>query len=747
MASPSRLPHQTPKLLTVGYFTLHGQPTPVEVLSLPEQLTATILVVEDNPVERQLVGRLLRNANFEVITVDTGQAVLDTVITHQPDLILLDALLPDVDGFDVCEVLRDHPKGKFIPVLMLTGLDDDESINRAYRVGATDFFTKPINHSLLIHRIRYLLRARQLMDELRLSRESLASAQAIAQLGYWEFDQQRQLMLLSDKARNIYQISARGELIRQALLQRCHPDDREHVQEVLQHSLHYGQTARTEHRIILDDGTERHIELHMKGVSQDDGRFNRLLGISMDITERVKSQRQVLELAYIDSLTELPNRSLIEFYLQQAIPRSHLQGACVGLLAIDLDLFNRINNAMGHTAGDAVLKQLTLRLREQFTLPQNTELLDALAVSTEKLGDFSADLLARLGADTFVILKMDVQRSGGELEQLAETIRQLFKQPFIYRGQELFTTASFGLAYSESGSSTAQTLLQQVDLALHEAKYQGRDQIQSYSGNLVDNVSSRLAIQSELRKALSNNEFSLCYQPKLSPDGKRLFGFEALLRWQHPRKGNISPARFIPIAEETGQIVEMGLWVLRTACLQFKQWLEQGLAEGVMAVNVAARQFQEAGIVETITAVLDETGLPPQHLQLEITEGVLIANPQTEQIIARLRETGISIALDDFGTGFSSLSYITRFPIDTIKIDRCFVQHIEPSTVNAAIVEAICSLSESLGLSVVAEGVETEQELAVVGELGCDEVQGYYFCKPMDAEDTQQWLKNRQIDE
>ena len=709
----------------------------------PEQ--PIILVVEDNPVERQLVGKILRNANFEVIAVDCGEVVLDTVIDYQPDLILLDALLPDIDGFDVCERLRAHPKGAFIPVIMLTGLDDVNSINRSYEAGATDFFTKPINHSLLVHRIRYLLRARLIMDQLRMSQKSLASAQQVAKLGHWELDVDKGRFQISEEMFRLYRLKGEYDVLEPSiLLEGCHPDDRAYLEESLSAALREQRETRVEHRVVFDDGTESYLEIHTSVMRDEGAGTTHIMGISIDVTERKESELEILRLAYCDRLTDLPNRSLLELFLEQAVPKAHMNGEAVAILSLDLDLFNRVNNSMGHGAGDAVLQKVSDRLRELVYCSDASQFLDRLSLSTDaSLTDISKDMVARLAADTYIIVLGSVDRNSGSVEQLAHKVKASFQQPFVYRGQELFVTGSIGIAYSESGGSTAEGLLQKADLALHEAKTQGRNEVREYSGDLVAKVSTHLSIQSDLRKALKNNEFQLFYQPKISTKDASVKGFEALIRWVHPVKGMIPPDQFITVAEETGQIVEIGQWVLETACIENKRWVDQGLVDVRVAVNLAARQFKEGNLLEVVEAALGRSGLKEKNLELEITEGVLMSDPNTETVIAELRGRGITIALDDFGTGYSSLSYITRFPIDTIKIDRCFVQNITADSEKAAIVSAVSNLSHGLNFNVVAEGVETEAELNVIRQLKCDEVQGYYYCRPMAADDISDWLRSR----
>lgn len=705
----------------------------------------TILVVEDNPVERQLVGKILRNADFNVIAVDCGDVVLETLINYTPDLILLDALLPDTDGFDVCLHLRAHPKGLYVPVIMLTGLDDVNSINRAYEVGATDFFTKPINHSLLVHRIRYLLRARVIMDQLRLSKQSLASAQSLAQLGHWEVDVDKGGFSASEELYRLYGYSPE-EVSNdpRVIIDRCHPEDFPWVEAEVENAIREQREAHLEHRIVLGDGSIRYLEVHVQAIQDEANSGCHILGLSMDISARKESEKEILRLAYFDRLTGLPNRSLLDLILNQAIPKAHMQGMCTGILALDLDLFNRVNNSMGHAAGDAVLEQLASRLSDILNCIENASTLARISTKSEHLNPHNRDVLSRLAADNFVIVLPLIDRESGAVSRFAKKVKASFQRPFNYRGQELFVTASIGIAYSESGSSDAETMLQQADLALHDAKVEGRNEIREYRGDLVAKVSNHLSIQGDLRKALHNNEFEVFYQPKLNLKDGAVSGFEALVRWYHPTKGTVPPDSFIPVAEDTGQIVALGEWVLETACRQNKKWIDEGVVDGKMAVNVAARQFKEANIVDKVFSILEQTGLSPDRLELEMTESVLMSDPKTGDLVARLRDKGVSIALDDFGTGYSSLSYITRFPIDTIKIDRCFIMDITQKSEKAAIVSAVTHLSHTLDFNVVAEGVETEDELAVINSLGCDEVQGYYYCRPMSAADISDWLKDRQ---
>jgi PAS domain S-box-containing protein len=714
---------------------------------------STILVVEDSPVERTLVSRILENAGFIVVAVEVGGVVVETAERERPDLILLDALLPDIDGFDVCEQLRGNRATHFIPVVMLTGLHDMASIDRAYNAGATDFLTKPINHALLLHRLRYLLRARDAMQELRLSRESLATAQRVARMGHWELHVDKNRLTLSEELRQLYQLpdTSIGDL--RLLIAACHPDDRFVLQRAIRNALE-GSDQRIEHRVVYADGSERTMEMHLalsSAVDGDSSGNRHLIGISLDVTARKETEREMLRLAYFDRLAGLPNRPLLELVLDQEIPRAHLAGGQVGLVMIDLDLFSLVNNALGHSAGDAVLRQIATRLSRLATALPSQTLLERLSLTMDLSADWQGGLLARLGGDLFVIFLGAHMQPATEATRMADAVMRAFEQPFLYRGQEVFLTASVGLALSDSASCPAETLLQQADLALRDAKHEGRSLIREYHRGLVTRVATQMSLQIDLRRALQRGEFDVFYQPKVTTDlmhgnngsCHKVSGFEALIRWHHPSRGAVSPVEFIGVAEETGQIVEIGRWVLQAACFQFKQWLSRGVAEGRIAVNLSARQLRAPQLVSMVMSVLEQTGLSPRHLELEITEGVLMNEPRASEIIAELRRHGISIALDDFGTGFSSLSYLTRFSIDTLKIDRCFVHGITHKSDQAAIVQAVTNLSHQLRLKVIAEGVETEAEWSLVKELDCDEVQGFLVCRPLPAAAIEQWLEQQ----
>jgi predicted signal transduction protein with EAL and GGDEF domain/DNA-binding response OmpR family regulator len=703
-----------------------------------------ILLVEDNPVERQLVTRVLRNAGFGVIAVDCGRVVVDAFINNSPDLVLLDGLLPDIDGFDVCRQLRSLFEARYVPIVMLTGLDDEASIDKAYSAGATDFYVKPIVHSILIQRVRYLLRASHAFEDLRVNRESLASAQRVAGLGHWRMSIKTLQLSASPELCRLLGVADTAALQCWAdLLSRCYPEDQQRLRDALDMVLADHVEAKIELRVRLREGAERILEMSISPDNSEDDDHDLLIGIGMDITGRKRAEREILRLAFFDRLTQLPNRSFLRNVLDMRIPSVHMSGRSVAMLYIDLDLFSRINNAMGHQVGDHILKQVADRLLRKMQPRPIEAMLDDAMVSFDLMAEKDRSLVVRLDADTFVVVLLDPQSY--DVLELANELMALLAVPFNFRGQQLFVTSSIGIALSDSGSMLTDALLQQADLAVHEAKTRGRNQVAEYRRDLVAAVSTRLAIQNDLRKALERNEFVVHYQPKVDTQTGIVCGSEALVRWHHPVRKIISPLDFIPVAEETGLIIDLGLWVLHTACQQHQQWLANGLLQGRVAVNVSARQLREDHFVDQVLQTLSDTGLPPEALEIEITESVLITDSLANLRIRQLRGQGISIALDDFGTGYSALSYLSRYPVDVLKIDRSFITGIPEAADNSAIVEALARLSRRLHLHVVAEGVESQAEYDAATRFGCDVVQGYFVARPMAASDFTAWLSQWQL--
>ncbi len=471
------------------------------------------------------------------------------------------------------------------------------------------------------------------------------------------------------------------------------------------------------------DGTLFWNELHIAPVRDEDGVVRHFVATQYDITEVKKYEAELQHLANHDTLTGLPNRALLRDRLRQSIAYSARSALPMWLVFVDLDRFKLVNDSLGHKAGDEMLREIAVRLQS----------------SVRK-----TDTVARLGGDEFVLILLE--RPDGLAGQGAATVQRIMDtvaQPLMIEGHEFFPTCSMGVAVYPTDGNDPETLMTHADVAMYRAKELGRNNFQFYAAAMNAQTLERLHMESELRHALARDEFVLHYQPQVDLRSGRVVGMEALLRWNHPEFGMVSPASFIGLAEETGLIDQIGTWVLRTACAQNKAWQLGGMRNLCVAVNLSARQFGKVDLTRSIKDILHETKLAPKYLEIELTESMVMTD--VECAISTLRELkaiGVKLSIDDFGTGYSSLSYLKRFPIDVLKIDRSFVRDIALDTDDAAIVASIISLSHNLKLNVIAEGVETKEQLTYLRQHGCDEMQGYYFSKPVSAERFEQILKD-----
>ncbi len=489
-------------------------------------------------------------------------------------------------------------------------------------------------------------------------------------------------------------------------------------------TLKTGQHASAEHVHVDIDGKKRYVEVILSPILDENDTIIQVVHIQRDITGRRNAEEQIRSLAYYDGLTGLPNRTFYKEILSRALTIAQRYRRNLATLFVDLDAFKRINDTLGHDAGDHLLQEVATRLTN------GVRKSDSVARSDK---EEALDAVSRLGGDEFIVLLNELSRTE-DAAIAANRILADLSQPFKLSGQEVFITASIGISVYPSDGTDADSLLKAADIAMYHAKNQGKNNFQFYAESMNAATLERLNLENELHRAIERNEFFLQYQPKLDARSRKVVGVEALIRWKHPDKGMISPAEFIPLAEESGMIVRIGEWVLNTACRQNKSWREMGLPSVSISVNLSNRQFSHKDLIETVTRALKDVGMDPLHLELEITESTVMQNP--EKAIATLKqfkEMGIRISIDDFGTGYSSLNYLRRIQFDSLKIDRSFVMNINTSPDDAAIVRAIIAMAHSLKLTVIAEGVETEEQFAFLRELDCDEVQGYLFSKPLHA--------------
>jgi diguanylate cyclase (GGDEF)-like protein/PAS domain S-box-containing protein len=465
-----------------------------------------------------------------------------------------------------------------------------------------------------------------------------------------------------------------------------------------------------EESIRTPDGRHHDAIYYKATFTRADGSVAGLIGTIVDITERKQAEERVRHLAHFDELTGLPNRSMFNQRLGHALARARRAGDPLAILFIDLDRFKNVNDTLGHEAGDRVLKEIAQRLRGCLR---------------------EVDTVSRLGGDEFVVL-IEGPPQPADVADVAQKILAAVARPVLLESQEFHLTASIGISTCPGDSDDLQGLMKNADIAMYRAKEQGKNNFQFYSAQINVHTLERVALESDLSHALERNEFLLHYQPKVDIGSNRIVGMEALVRWQQPGKELIPPAQFIPLAEETGLIVPIGEWVLKTACLQNKAWQDQGLPWLRMAVNLSPRQFAHESLLHDVARVLNETGLDPAWLEFEITESMVMRDPEHAVTLLRgLKAMGIHLSIDDFGTGYSSLSYLKRFPLDSVKIDRSFIRDVPGDGDDAAITQAIIAMAHSLRLGVIAEGVETEEQLHFLRVNGCDEMQGYHFSGPL----------------
>ncbi len=688
-----------------------------------------VLVVDDDPGARLLQGAALESGGFDILTASNGQAAIDTFENTLPDCIVLDVVMPGLSGYEVCAELRRLAHGRHVPVLILTSLDDRDSISLAYAAGATDFAQKGIAPLLLVERVRFLVRSHELQRHLADSEARLAEAQRIARMGHWEVDLDGRTVSVSKVALEMLDLKAEGARDFTALTARICADDQPRFMDAIRHA------TRNDTRFGLDvrvTGAQGERIMHLEGQMSDrtaTGLERTLVITVQDISELRRAEERVHVLEYFDATTGLPNgtylRDRLAERLQSAGSAAHAETI---VIVIDIEHLNRVNDSLGSSAGDTLLLQIGRRLGQHVKdLP-----------SANRSGADAPATVARLGGDEFGI-EMQVGQHSDALPEILNALQAALHAPFDVGGTEVSVAATMGIAVSPDDASDADTLVRLADAALHQAKQTARGGYHFYSAKLQARAAGRLSIESDLRRAMERNQLQLHYQPRIAIATQAPTGVEALLRWQHPQRGWISPGEFIPIAEELGLIIDIGAWVMREAMRQAAAWAAAGRPLSV-AVNVSALQFQRSCVAEQVAEAFQASGAGPELLELEITEGILIDRPQlVRETLEQLRAAGIRIALDDFGTGYSSLTYLRRLPIDCLKLDRSFVADLAEAD-GSQLVRGIVALAHSLGLRVVAEGVETQAQLQFLAGIDCEEAQGFLLAKPMPANVLEEWL-------
>ncbi len=691
-----------------------------------------VLVVDDDVTIRFLACEALEYAGFAIEEAESGKEALTAFERLRPSIVLLDVMMPEMDGFETCVKLRQLPGGDRTPVILLTGLDDEESIGRAYTVGATDFMIKPFNEVILVNRMRYILKASRTLQELWDSQARLDNAQRIAHLGNWEWNSETNELSGSDEFYRVLGLGHRAALPLDSFLHCVEPDDRESVRNAFDEAVHGGLPVDLRQRIISPNGTQRIVHLQSEAVVEVGGKTVNITGTIQDISELQRFEEKIHFLAHYDSLTRLPNRALFRDRVDQALAYAKRHGTNVATMFLDLDRFKRVNETLGHQVGDMLLQQVAERLRNTVR--------DSDSVS--RIGG-EMGTMARLGGDEFTVLLTGMTHSE-HAAKVAKCILQVLARPFHLGEHEVTVTGSLGIAcYPEDGKDVDE-LLKHADIAMYSAKAGGKNAYRFYSRTMNATAFQNLVLENDLRKALEAREFVVYYQPRVDVPSGQIVGMEALLRWQHRVMGLTSPDVFLHVADEAGFTDSIDEWVLREACTQNVAWQAEGLSKTVVSVNVSNSWFRKRDLAESIERILRETGMDPQYLELELTEGIIVKQEDVAARTAReLKALGLKLSVDDFGTGCSSLSHLRRFPIDILKIDRLFIRDLMSNEDDAAITKATIAMAHNLKLRVVAEGVETTEQLAFLQEHKCDEVQGFLFSAARSAKEMTELLEER----
>ncbi len=677
-----------------------------------------ILFVNDSPEGPHLIRETLMKAGdiFDLVSVQGFDQGMERLRSNEFDVVLLD--LDHADGREegVLNEFREYMMT--MPAVILTNTRNESLGIRALQMGALHYVIKDrLDAGALL---RALLHA----AECGKTEKALLESEA------------RYRLLLNSVTDYVYTVQIEngrpvasshgpacvavtgytfGEYAADPFLwyRMVHEEDRQAVIEQADAVLSGKPPYPLEHRIIHKDGRVRWLKNTPVPRIDRQGRLVAYDGLVSDITDRKQAEQRLGHMAYYDGLTNLPNRELFGDRLRQAIIQARRHKRMLAVMFLDLDRFKGVNDSLGHKMGDLLLQSVAERL-----------------VSCVREGD----TVARLGGDEFIVLFPDMDEAR-DASLVAQKMQNALLRGFLLDGHELFITTSIGISLYPTDGVDVDSLIQNADAAMYQAKAQGRNNYQFYTPAMNAEALTKLMLETNLRKALERKEFVLHYQPLVELSTGRITGAEALVRWQHPQLGLLLPMKFIPLAEETGLIIPIGEWILENVCMQGKQWHQAGFAPLRMTVNLSMRQFSHNAVIKTVLNALEKSGLDPGHLELELTESVVMQNAdQTIAALHELKATGIQISLDDFGTGYSSLSYLKNLPLNRLKLDRSFVNDLAKETKNEAISKAIIGLAHNLNLKVIAEGVETFDQLELLRSMKCDEVQGFLFSKPVGVQ-------------
>ncbi len=689
--------------------------------SAVQSATARVLLIDDDAMWRYLTSSALRERGFEVQEADSATDLLERLAQGHPHLVILDAMMPGLDGFAACRLVRDCPEHTLLPVLMMTSLDDESAISRAYEAGASDFFIKSTHWALLAERVRHLLRMAEMQHDLRASHQRLAEAQSAGGVGSFDLDVESGVLSGAPGSFAMFGLNEHLTAVQLAQLRSLiDPGSLSTFDQAMRDSIRLRVPLHCEFGVRVADSDTRLVRMEATPLVNDSGRVTALTGVLYDVTEQREVQDELTRMTRFDRLTGLPNRASFLVQCAEAIAAARAGGWSVAVAVADIDRFAHVNERFGQVGGDDLLCQMGRRL----DLALNT------GEARHEVTPLRRPMLARLAGDDFAVLLPcvhDVAEVEARLERLHETMRQ----PIDLVGGPCMVSASMGVALYPRDGDSAGLLLSRADLATSTVKAQGRNGVHWYSPALDQKGQVKLELAADLRRAIEQGELELHYQTIVDVQRRVVHGVEALMRWRK-RGALVSPADFIPLAEETGLIIPMGEWAIYQACRQVSHWKAEGMAVGVVAINLPSAHFERLSLLHTVQRAMGDHALPPGSLELELTETGLVRDlDRTLPKLLALRDAGVAIAIDDFGTGYSSLAYLARLPVAQLKIDRSFVSEMGVSPQADTIVRAIIALGRGLGLELVAEGVETVAQVHQLQALGCALMQGFLFGRPV----------------
>lgn len=715
---------------------------------LLENKKANILVVDDNAGKRLALLSALEPLGQNCVTAESGRDALRCLLGQEFAVILLDVQMPGMDGFETARLIRSRQQSEATPIIFVTAYSRGETdMMEGYSLGAVDFIFTPIIPEILRAKISVFVELYQKIQAIRQHEERLENLveQRTAALTA-EIAERRQAEVAIRKlsgaiervADSIFITDVNGviEYVNSAFVLITGYEREEaigqsprlvksgnHDEQFYRHiweALLRGEVYRN---VIVNrrkDGRLYHEAITITPLTDPEGRITHFISSGKDMSESIQAQERLHHLAHHDSLTGLPNRALFVERLKHVLQRAERRNRAVGVMFLDMDRFKMVNDTLGHEAGDRLLQAMAARL-----------------LSCVREGD----TIARFGGDEFAGLLDDVA-SPEDVAPIVGKFLEALAPPFVIDGHELFVGGSIGVSLYPDDGTDPQTLMKNADTAMYSAKQQGGNTSAFYFAGMNEHAMARLNLETGLRRALDRQEFILHYQPQIDLKHGGVVGFESLIRWERGGSDVVSPMEFIPLLEETGLIVAVGEWMLRTACMQHHAWQAAGLPPLRMAVNISSRQFGGKELEQTLQRVMRDPPMPAEFLELEITESILMKNAEQDVVaLRRLSAMGVRFAIDDFGTGYSSLAYLKRFPIDILKIDKAFVRDIANDGDDAAIVRAIITMAHSLGIQTLAEGVETREQAEFLRAQGCDYAQGYYFSPPLPGDRVVDFLR------